>query len=186
MLSLMGTCAGVAAISSNPEALWFTVKITAKALETFYLFLFLSFFFASVKSLMLIYLFLLHQLFPSSRLLLFPLKRLWSPTDPGDLHRTSLVKCLGWIRREGRMRKGRKQLLSMPLFTHSPIGKRWHPAVEIDSSQDSTPPLKIYLVFCLVHCQAFAPPLLLLPVSVIYLFSLCLLICNSTLPRPSL
>lgn len=39
--------------------------------------------------------------FPSSRLLLFSLKRLWSPADPGDLHRASLVKCLGWIRRDG-------------------------------------------------------------------------------------
>lgn len=69
--------------------------------------------------------------FPSSRLLLFSLKRLWSPTDPGDLHRTSLVKCLGWIRRDGWGKEG-----SSPIYAHFPlnhVGKRRHPAEQIDS-----------------------------------------------------
>lgn len=119
--------------------------------------------------------------FPSSRLLLFSLKRLWSPTDPGDLHRTSLVKCLGWIRRDGWGREGSSPICA--LFTHNPIGKRQHPAVQIDSPQDSTPALQTYLVFYLVQHEAFSPPSVS---SVIYLFTLCFLICNLTHPRPSL
>lgn len=65
--------------------------------------------------------------FPSSRLPLFSLKRLWSPTDPGDLHRTSLVKCLGWIRRDGWGKEGSSPICT--LFTQNPVGKRQHPAV---------------------------------------------------------
>lgn len=61
----------------DPDALWFTVKITAEAGKVC-LFPFLSFFFASVKSLMLIYLFLLHQLFPPQDFSYFR----WSGFDP--------------------------------------------------------------------------------------------------------
>lgn len=111
MLSLMGTCAGVPAISSNPEALWFTVKITAKALKTFYLFLFFLFCICQVFNANLPL--LVTSAFPSSRFLLFSLKRLWSPTDPGDLHRTSLVKCLGRIRRDGWGKEGSSYLCSL-------------------------------------------------------------------------
>lgn len=108
--------------------LWFTVKITVAARGSF-LFCICQVFHANLPL-------LVTSAFPSSRLLLFSLKRLWSPSDPGDLHRASLVKCLGWIMRDRWGKEGGNPICA--LFTYNPVGRRQLPVVWIDSSRDST------------------------------------------------
>lgn len=73
----------------DPDALWFTVKITAEAGKVC-LFPFLSFFFCICQVFNVNLPLLVTSAFPSSRLLLFSLKRLWSPIDQGDLRTAPL------------------------------------------------------------------------------------------------
>lgn len=78
----------------------------------------------SVRSFVLIYLFLVTSAFPFSRLLLFSPKRLWYPKDPRDLCCTSLVKYLDGIKAGiGDQKEG--------------CSPGFRPAVKTDSWQDS-------------------------------------------------